>query len=88
MAHCVSLGEVLACWSAGRLQDPRAAATAPRTALDKYIKDGNRVVTPYFHGLLADLLFVAHDADGALALADKAIAPAWETEERWADSHL
>jgi tetratricopeptide (TPR) repeat protein len=88
MAHFVALAEIIANWVAGRRNNPAAAAKALRVALARYMDDGNRIATPWIHGLLAELQFASSDANGALSAIDGGLGIARETEEHLFDSFL
>jgi hypothetical protein len=64
------------------------ASKALQTALAGYIENGNRVVAPWFHGLLAELEVAANHEDVALASIYKGLEIAAETGDRFADSYL
>jgi class 3 adenylate cyclase/predicted ATPase len=88
MAHFTSLGEIVGAWATGRLYDPVVAASALRTALASYVESGNRVVTPWFHGLLAEIELAGSKADLALECINKGLEIGRETGDRFADSYL
>jgi class 3 adenylate cyclase/predicted ATPase len=88
MAHFTSLGEIIGAWAAGRLYDPVDAASTLRTALASYAESGNRVVTPWFHGLLAEIEFAGSKAELALESINKGLEIGKATGDRFADSYL
>jgi len=88
MAHYVALGEIAASWATGRQSNPAGAAKALRTALTRYMDDGNRIVTPWFHGLLAELQFASSESEGALSAIDIGLGIAKDTEDHLFDSYL
>ena len=88
LAHYISVGDIVSAWAAGRLNDPAAAADALRTALAGYMQSGNKVVAPWFHGMLGELEFAAGFPDVALASIEKGLEIATQTGDRFADSYL
>jgi predicted ATPase len=80
--------QILSAWARGRLLDPAAGAKDLRDALALYVEQGNKLWTPWFHGLIADLEAMTGGSDAALDSVDAGIALAQETGERWADPAL
>ena len=62
--------------------------TGLRQALAIYLGHGNKLYSPLYQGLLAELEAQKDDADGALRGIDEALALANETGERWTDALL
>ena len=60
------LGQFYAKWARGRLFDPERMASELSRALAEYVAQGNRVVAPSFHGLLAELETTTRGTDVAL----------------------
>jgi class 3 adenylate cyclase/predicted ATPase len=88
MAHYISLSEIIGSWANGRLHDPAAAADALHSALASYWQGGNRICTPWFHGLLAELEFAAYGAERALASIDRGLEIAKETGDHFCEAFL
>ena len=59
-----------------------------REALAEYRGQGNKLYTPLFQGLLAELEAEGRDVDDALQRIDEALALASQTGERWTDAPL
>jgi predicted ATPase len=55
--------------------------------LAAYTNQGNRILVPFYQGLLAEIE-AQGDAEGALTRIDEALALAGETGERWSDAFL
>jgi adenylate cyclase len=88
MAQILVLGDVHANWARARLDDRQSGMTGLREALAACLRQGNKLFTPLFQGLLAELEAEGHDGDGALRRIDEALTLASETGERWADALL
>jgi class 3 adenylate cyclase/predicted ATPase len=88
MALYFAGGEVHSNWARARLGDRESSMTALREALAGYLSQGNKLFTPLFQGLLAELEAEGRDVDDALQRIDEALALANETGERWTDAPL
>jgi len=88
MAMYLAWGEVLSHWARARLGDRESGMIGLQEALAAYLSQGNKLFTPLFQGLLAELEAEGNDADGALRRIDEALALASETGERWTDAQL
>jgi predicted ATPase len=88
MAMYLAWGEVLSHWARARLGDRETGMIGLQEALAAYLSQGNKLFTPLFQGLLAELEAEGNDADGALRRIDEALALASETGERWTDAQL
>ena len=81
-------------WGALQLACARAkigedAGTAElRQALADYASQGNKIMLPFYRGLLAEIEAEGGDATAALAEIDEALALAGETGEHWFDAGL
>jgi predicted ATPase len=84
----VAEGGAFAGWARGRLHDPEVGAQQFRQALADYFNQGNKAVSPLFHGMLAQLEATTRGPDAALMLIDEGLAIAAETGERFADAFL
>jgi hypothetical protein len=84
----VAIGEAFANWGHGRLFDPALAATKLHEALTVYMDHGNKIDTPFFHGLLADLEATGPEAQAALKRIDRGLMIAAQTGEHCADAFL
>jgi predicted ATPase len=88
MAMYLAWGEVLSHWGRARLGDRESGMIGLQEALAAYLSQGNKLFTPLFQGLLAELEAEGNDADGALSRIDEALALASQTGERWTDAPL
>jgi predicted ATPase len=88
MDFFVALGGAFAGWARGRLHEPEVGAQEVRQALADYFNQGNRAVSPLFHGMLAQLEAATRGPDAALTLIDQGLAIAAETGERFTDPYL
>jgi predicted ATPase len=88
LALFAGFGEILSSWARGHLVDPRAGARELREALEAWLKQGNRIFSPWVHGLIAELQATAGHVDEALATVDQGLALAEETGEHWKDPLL
>jgi adenylate cyclase len=88
MAMYLAWGEVLSHWARARLGDRESGMIGLQEALAAYLSQGNKLFTPLFQGLLAELEAEGNDADAALRLIDEALALANETGEHWTDAPL
>jgi predicted ATPase len=84
----VAFGEVFAGWARGRLHDAGVGAQELRRALADYFDQGNKALSPLFHGMLARLETSTRGPDSALTLIDQRLAIAAETGERFTDPYL
>ena len=80
--------QMYASWAHGRLLDPDAGASGLKQALAAYTAQGNKIGTPSFHGLLAELEAMTKSTDSALTLIDNGLRIAQETGEHWTDPYL
>jgi class 3 adenylate cyclase/predicted ATPase len=80
-------GALQSAWANARL-DGRATGVAKlRQALAAFTDQGNKVLVPFFQGLLAQIE-ARDDAEAALTRLDQALTLAGETGEGWSDSLL
>ena len=70
------------------LYEPEVGARELREALADYLKQGNQVDAPRFHGLLAELEAATTGPDSALFLIDQGLAIAQKTGEHFTDPYL
>jgi len=84
----LAYGEVHSNWARAWLDDRESGMTGLGEALARYLGQGNKLFTPLFQGLLAELEAEGNDADGALRRIDGALALANETGEHWTDAVL
>jgi predicted ATPase len=82
------VGHIFANWARGRLEGPEAGASELRQALAEYSNQGNKAMSPLFHGMLAQLEAATRGPDAALTLIDEGLAIAGETGERFTDPYL
>jgi class 3 adenylate cyclase/predicted ATPase len=80
-------GAVASAWASALLDGRETGATELRQALAAYIDQGNKLLVPFYQGLLAEIE-AQGDAEGALTQIDEAITLAGETGERWSDAFL
>ena len=80
--------QMYASWAHGRLLDPDAGASGLKQAIAAYAAQGNKIGTPSFHGLLAELEAMTKSTDSALMLIDNGLRIAQETGEHWTDPYL
>jgi predicted ATPase len=74
-------------WASARLDGRETEAAELRQALAAYTNQGNKLLVPFFQGLLAEIE-TQNDAEGALTRIDEALALAHETGEHWSDAFL
>jgi predicted ATPase len=84
----LAFGGILSSWARGRLDDPVAGARELREALAAYLKQGNGLLAPWFHAMLAELEVVTGRFDDALTSVEAGLALASEAGERWTDPVL
>ena len=77
----------LACARA-KIGDSNGGLTALRQALADYTRQGNKLLLPFYKGLLAETEAEGEGAQAALAGIDEALALAGETGEHWFDAGL
>jgi predicted ATPase len=82
MALWLAAGELDSNWARARLGDCQSGVSELRRALAGFVDQGNKLYTPLFQGLLAELEAEEHDADGALRRIDEALALARQVETR------
>jgi predicted ATPase len=80
-------GALQSAWASARLDDRETGATELRSALAAYTNQGNKLLVPFYQGLLAEIE-ARGDAEGALTRIDEALGLAGETGERWSDAFL
>jgi predicted ATPase len=80
-------GALQSAWATARLDGRETGAMQLRQALAAYINQGNKLIVPFYQGLLAEIEAQA-DAGGALTRIEEALALADETGERWSDAFL
>jgi predicted ATPase len=88
MDYYAAAGGALAGWACGRLHDPEVGAQEFRQALAEYLNQGNKALSPLFHGMRAELEAATQGPDAALMLIDQGLAIATETGERFTDPYL
>jgi class 3 adenylate cyclase/predicted ATPase len=88
LALYAGFGDILSSWARGRRVDPRAGASELREALEVWLKQGNRIFSPWVHCLIAELEAMAGHVDAALATVDQGLALAEDTGEHWKDPLL
>jgi class 3 adenylate cyclase/predicted ATPase len=80
-------GALQSAWASARLDGRETGATELRQALAAYTDQGNKLLVPFYQGLLAEIE-AQDDAEGALTRIDEALALAGETVEHWSDAFL
>jgi class 3 adenylate cyclase/predicted ATPase len=88
MALYLAYGELYSTWARARLDDRESGISELRRSLAAYIEQGNKLHTPLFQGLLAELEAEGDSAEGALRRIDEALALANETGVRWTEALL
>jgi class 3 adenylate cyclase/tetratricopeptide (TPR) repeat protein len=88
MAIYVAYGATLKSWAIGRLGDAAAELRELREALESLDRTGVRLVSPYFHGLVADLEARAGDMTAALKEIGQGITISADTGEHFTDAFL
>jgi predicted ATPase len=83
----VTQGALVSAWASTRLDDRETGATELRQALEALTDQGDKLIVPFFQGLLADIE-AKGDAAGALTRIDEALAVACERGEHWSDAFL
>ena len=87
LALYASWGALQSAWASARLGGRKTGAAQFRQALAAFTDQGNKVLVPFFQGLLAQIE-AQDDAEGALTRIDEALALADETGEHWSDAFL
>ena len=87
LALYASWGALQSAWASARLGGRETGAAEFRQALAAFTDQGNKVLVPFFQGLLAQIE-AQDDAEGALTRIDEALALADETGEHWSDVFL
>jgi len=87
LALYASWGALQSAWASARLGGRETGAAEFRQALAAFTDQGNKVLVPFFQGLLAQIE-AQDDAEGALTRIDEALALADETGEHWSDAFL
>jgi class 3 adenylate cyclase/predicted ATPase len=85
MALYLTYGELYLAWACTCLEDRVAKM---RRSLAAYVEQGNKLHTPLFQGLLAELETEEDGAEGALRRIDEALALVNETGVRWTEALL
>jgi adenylate cyclase len=80
-------GALQSAWASAQLDGCETGATALRQALAAYTDQGNKLLVPFYQGLVAEIEFQG-DAEGALGRIEEALALARETGEHWSDAFL
>jgi class 3 adenylate cyclase/tetratricopeptide (TPR) repeat protein len=88
MAMHVAYGAIFKSWAIGRLGDAATAVGDLQNALQGLDRTGVRALTPYFHGLVADLEARAGDMTAALKEIEKGLAISADTGEIVNDPYL
>jgi len=88
VALYLAFGSVYSSWARARLGDHATGVRDLRQALAQYTDQGNKLFSPFYQGLLAELEAEEHDPGGALARIDEALALGRQTGERWTDAFL
>src|SRR5262249_3959358 len=81
------LGAIVSAWASARLDGRETGATELRQALAVYTNQGNKLLAPFYQGLLAEIE-AQGDAEGALIRTDEPLALAAETGEHWSNVFL
>jgi class 3 adenylate cyclase/predicted ATPase len=87
MTHFTAVGAFQSAWASARLDGCETGAMELRQALASYTDPGNKVLVPFFQGLLAEIEGQGN-VEGALTRIEEALALAGETGERWSDAFL
>jgi predicted ATPase len=82
-----AFGALHSAWASARLDGCETAARELRQVLAAYTDQGNKLLVPFFQGLLAEIE-AQGDAEGALTRIEEAVALAGETAEHWSDAFL
>jgi predicted ATPase len=88
LALFLALGALPSVWARANLGDRDAGPVELRQALGNYSKQGNKVILPFYQGLLAEIEAERGGAAVALAEIDGALALVGETGEHWFDAGL
>jgi predicted ATPase len=88
VALYLTMGVLTAAWARAKLGDRDAGARAVREALAEYASQGNKLLLPFYQGLLAEIESERGGAEAALAGIDGALALAGETGEHWFEAAL
>jgi predicted ATPase len=83
----IAFGVLQSAWASARLDRRKTGATELREALAAVTDQGNKLLVPFFQGLLAEIE-AQGDTAGALTRIDEALALAGETGEHWSDAFL
>jgi predicted ATPase len=81
-----ALGALQSAWASARLVDRETGTMRLRQAFAAWTDQGNKLLVPFFYGLLAET--TQDDAEGALSRIEEALALAGETGERWSDAFV
>ena len=88
IALYLTLGALHSAWAHARLGDRETGTAELRQALARYTDQGNKLLLPFYQGLLAELEAEGQETEAALARIDAALPLAGETGERWTDAFL
>ena len=88
LALYLALGALPLAWARAKLGDRDAGSAEFRQALADYASQGNKLLLPFYRGLLAEIEAERGGAEAALAGIDEALALAGETGEHWFDAGL
>ena len=88
IALYLTFGTLSSAWARARLGDRQNGAAELRQGLAGYTDQGNKLLVPFYQGLLAELEAEGQETEGALAFIDAALALAGETGEHWSDAFL
>jgi len=88
IALFLAFGSVYSSWARARLGDRATGVSDLRQVLARYADQGNKLFSPFYQGLLAEVEAEEQDPGGALARIDEALALGRPTGERWTDAFL
>jgi predicted ATPase len=75
-------------WARGQLLNPEEGAVGFRQELAAFMDKGLRLGAPFYHGLLAELEATSRGPASALALIERGLSIAEETEQHLSDPYL
>jgi class 3 adenylate cyclase/predicted ATPase len=87
LTHHAARGALQCAWAGSRLDGSETGAMQLREALVEYTNQGNKLLVPFYQGLLAEIE-AQGAAAGALTRIEEALALAGETGEHWSDAFL
>jgi class 3 adenylate cyclase/predicted ATPase len=82
-----AFGALQSAWANARLDSCEGGAMQLREALAEYTNQGNKLLVPFYLGLLAEIE-AQGDAEEALTRIEEALALAGQTGEHWSDAFL